>query len=96
MKATRGVIPLLAAIVGTSLLAFSFVNGISAALDGDSNGAGGYVVLFLLGLVLVLSAVVIAIVQLVRRRSRVLAILTIVVCAVPLGIIVYLWVTAQQ
>jgi archaellum biogenesis protein FlaJ (TadC family) len=88
---TRGVIALLAAVVGTFVLAFSFVNGISAALDGDSSGSGGYVALFFLGLALVIAALVFAIVHIVQKRSRILAVLTILVAAVPLGTILFLW-----
>jgi hypothetical protein len=92
---TRGVIGLIGAILGTVLMAFSFVNGISAALDGNSDGAGGFVALFLFGLVLVAAALVLAIVRLVQKRSVVIAVLTILVCAVPLGTIIYLRATAQ-
>lgn len=94
-KPARGGIGLIAALVGTALMAFSFVNGISAALDGDSSGSGGYVALFFLGLALVIAALVFAIVHLVQKRSRILAVLTILVAAVPLGIILFLWLGLQ-
>ncbi len=89
-KPTRGVIGLIAAILGTALMAFSFVNGISAALDGDSDGAGGFVALFLFGGALVLVALVMAIVRLIRGRARVLSVVTIVVAAIPIATIIYL------
>jgi hypothetical protein len=94
-KPTRGVIGLIVAILGTALMAFSFVNGISAALDGSGSGASAFVALFLLGLAMVAAALVLAIVRLVQKRSRVIAVLTILVCALPLGTIVYLWASAQ-
>ncbi len=85
-----GVIGAVAAMVGTVIMAFAFVRGIDAALSGDGNGAGGLVALFLLGLVVVVVALVFAIVRLVQKRGRVLAIITILVAAVPLGTILYL------
>ncbi|MCU1580352.1 MAG: hypothetical protein JWP19_2556 [Rhodoglobus sp.] len=91
----RGVVGVIAALVGAFVLAFSFVNGISAALDGDSSGAGGYVALFFLGLALVIAALVFGIVHLVQKRSRILAVLTILVAAVPLGTILFLWLGLQ-
>jgi glucan phosphoethanolaminetransferase (alkaline phosphatase superfamily) len=94
-KPVRGVIGIVAALVGTFVMAFSFVNGISTALDGDSSGAGGYVALFFLGLALVIAALVFAIVHIVQKRSRILAVLTILVAAVPLGTILVLWLGLQ-
>jgi len=87
---TRGVIGLVAAILGTALVAFSFVNGISSALDGNSDGAGGFVALFLLGAALVLIALALAIIRVIRGHARVLSIITIVVAAIPIGTAIYL------
>jgi len=89
-RRTDGVIGLLLALLGTVLMAFSFVNGISAALDGSSEGAGGYVALFLLGMVLVLVTLVLAIFRLIRGSARVLSLLTVIVAAVPIITILYL------
>ena len=94
-KPVRGVIGIVAALVGTFVMAFSFVNGISTALDGDSSGAGGYVAVFFLGLALVIAALVFAIVHLVQKRSGILAVLTILVAAVPLGTILFIWLGLQ-
>lgn len=93
-RTVRGVLWLVAALAGTVIMAFAFVNGISAALAGDGNGAGGFVALFLLGLLLVLAALVLAIVRLARGRARVLSAITLAVALVPLATIAYLWLTA--
>ena len=42
MKTTRGVIPLIAAIVGVAAMSWAFVTGISAALSGGGSGALPY------------------------------------------------------
>jgi hypothetical protein len=94
-RPVRGVVGVIAALVGTFVMGFSFVNGISAALDGDSSGSGGYVALFFLGLALVIATLVFAIVHLVQKRSRILAVLTILIAAVPLGTILFIWLGLQ-
>ena len=84
MKTTRGVIPLIAAIVGVAALCWAFVTGISAALSGGGSGALGYEIVFIVAAVVVLAALVLAIVNIVKGRSRVLAVVTIVVALVPI------------
>ena len=83
MKTSRGVIPLIAAIVSAVLVPVSFVFGISAALDGSGSGSALFQVLFIVGLLLGLAAIVISIVRLVRGASRGLPIATIVIALLP-------------
>jgi hypothetical protein len=83
MTTQRGVLALLAAIVGAAVMAFSFVYGISAALDGSGSGAGPYPVLFLIGAALVIAALVVSVVRLVRGAPKALPVATIVVALLP-------------
>jgi len=87
---TRGVVGLVLAVVGVVLMSWSFVSGISAALDGSGSGAMPYEILFIAAAALVLAALVIAVVNLVRGRSRVIAVVTIVVAVIPAVAIVAL------
>jgi hypothetical protein len=84
VKTSRGVIPLVAAVVGVAIMAWAFVTGIAAALSGGGSGALPYEIVFIVAAVVVLAALVLAIVTLVKGGSRVLAIVTIVVAALPL------------
>ncbi len=93
---TRALLGLAAAIGGAMLMAWSFVTGIGVALNGGGTGAVGWGFLFFLGLVLVVAALTFGIVGMVRGQSRLLALLTIVVAAIPLVIIVVVWVAAQS
>ena len=95
MATSRGVVPLFAAIVGASLMAWGFVSGISAALDGSGNGAGLWVGVFLLGAALVLAALIIAIVRLVKGGSKPLTWATIVIAALPVAGVVAVAVAAR-
>ena len=79
----RGVIPLVGAIVATVIVPFSFVSGIGAALDGSGSGSTFFQALFIAGLALALSAIVISIVSLVRGAPKLLPILAIVVALLP-------------
>ena len=82
-------IALLLAIVGGAGMAWNFVNGVSAALDSGGNGAGLFVVLFLISAALVLAAIVISIVCLVRGKARGVAGVALVVALLPIiGVIV--------
>ncbi|MFM9876701.1 MAG: hypothetical protein ACKVOG_02465 [Rhodoglobus sp.] len=96
MKTSRGVIPLVAAILGVIALAWAFVTGISAALSGGGNGALPYEIVFIVAGVVVLAALIMAIVNLARGRSRVLAVVTIIVALVPIIAVVLLRVGALQ
>ncbi len=95
MATSRGVIPLVAAIVGASLMAWGFVSGISAALEASGNGAGLWVGVFLLGAALALAALIIAIVRLVKGGSKPLAWATIVIALLPIVGVVVLAIQAR-
>ena len=82
-RPARGVIPLIAAIVAVVLVPVSFVFGISAALSGSGSGSVLFQVLFIVGLLLALAALVIAIVRLARGASKALPIATIIVALLP-------------
>jgi hypothetical protein len=93
---TRGVLGLLAAIVGAGLMTWGFLGGINSALDGSGSGASPvFSVLFFVGALLVLVALVWSIVRLVRGRSRALAALTLVVCLLPVIAVIILRVAAM-
>ena len=89
-----GVVALLLAVLGGAAMAWSFVVGIDAALDGSGSGATPYAVVFLIGAAAVLVALVLAIVGLVRRRARVLSAITLVVALLPIVGVVVLRVAA--
>lgn len=93
-RPTRGVIALILALVSDVMLWVSFSNGISAALDGSGSGAGAWPVVFLVFLVLLLVSGVTAILHLIKRESLVVNIITVVLFAVPVVLIVRLWITA--
>ncbi|MDP3207533.1 MAG: hypothetical protein Q8M65_00145 [Rhodoglobus sp.] len=89
MKTTRGVIPLVAALIGVAALGWSFVTGIAAALSGGGSGALPYEIIFIVALAVVLASAVLAIINLVKKRSMALGVLTLVVVAGPvIGVIV--------
>lgn len=83
-------IALLLAVVGAAGMFWSFVSGVSAALDGSGTGADLYIVLFVVAAVLVLVALVLSIVCLVRGRARGIAGLALVVALVPVVAVVIL------
>lgn len=90
MNARRGIVPLVAVVVGIGLMAWSLATGISAALSGGGSGSLPYQVVFIAAAVLVLGALVIAVINLVRGDSRVLAIITIVVAFLPIiGVVIF-------
>lgn len=82
-------IALILAVVGAAAMAWSFVNGISAALDASGSGATPYIVVFLVAAVLVLAALVIGIVCLARGLARGIALLALLVSLAPIvGVII--------
>lgn len=91
MNISRGVIPLIVAIVAAVLVPVSFLFGISAALAGDGSGAWLFQVLFFVGLALALAAVIIAIVRLLRGAAKPLPIVTIVVGLLPFAGVLVLY-----
>ncbi|HEX7834205.1 MAG TPA: hypothetical protein VF479_01915 [Pseudolysinimonas sp.] len=82
-SAAPAVIAILLAVGAVALMLFSFVNGISAALDGSGDGAGIYVPLFFLGAAVAVAAAVIGIVGLVRRSHRILSSIAILISLIP-------------
>lgn len=83
-------IALLLAALGAVGMSWSFVSGVSAALDASGSGATPYVVMFLVSAALVLAAVVLSIVCLARGLARGIAGLALVVALVPLAAVVIL------
>ncbi len=87
-------IALLLAVIGAAAMAWSFVNGVSAALDASGSGAGPYVVVFLIAAALVLAALVISIVCLARGLARGIAALALIVSLAPVVAVIILRVAA--
>jgi hypothetical protein len=83
-------IALLLAVVGAGGMAWSFVTGITTALDGSGSGATPYVVVFLSAAALVVAALVISIVCLARGLARGIAGLALVVALAPIVVVVLL------
>lgn len=75
-------------VVGTVLMSYAFVNGISAALDSGGSGAAPFIALFIGGGVLALIAIVIGIVGLIRGGHRILSFLALLIGLVPAAVIV--------
>ena len=78
-------------IVGTILMAYGFVNGISAALDGTDGNTGLFVALFIGGGVLALIAIVIGLVGLVRGGHRILSFFSLAIGLVPAVVILLIY-----
>jgi hypothetical protein len=74
---------LLLAIGAIVLMTFSFVNGITAALDGSDGNSQIFIVLFIVGGVLAVIAAVIGIVGLVRGSHRILSAIVVVIALIP-------------
>lgn len=87
-------IALVLALIGTAGMAWSFVNGISAALDAGGSGAGVYVVVFLVAAGLVVAGLVISIVCLARGLARGIAALALLVSLAPIVAVIILRVAA--
>ena len=82
-SAAPAVIAILLAVGAVALMLFSFLNGISAALDGSGNGPGIYVPLFFLGAAVAVVAAIIGIVGLVRGGHRILSSLAVLIALIP-------------
>ncbi|GHF06000.1 hypothetical protein [Pseudolysinimonas yzui] len=87
-------IALLLGVIGTAGMAWSFVNGISAALDSSGSGAGAYVAVFLVAAALVVAGLVISIVCLARGLARGIATLALLVAIVPVVAIIVIRIAA--
>ena len=78
---------ILLGVIGTVLMSYSFVSGITAALNGGGDGAGTFIALFFVGAALALIAIIIGLVGLVRGGHRILSFLSLLVGLVPAVII---------
>jgi len=87
-------VALLLAVIGSAAMAWSFVNGVSAALDAGGSGAGPYVVVFLVAAALVLAGLVISIVCLARGLARGIAAIALLVSVAPIVAVIILRVVA--
>ena len=94
MRTFWGVAPLVAAILGFVTLGWAFITGIGAALDGSGSGALPFEVVFIIAALVLVAAFVTAIVNLVRGRFRVLAVITIVITMLPIVALILLRVAA--
>jgi len=82
-SAVPAVIALVLAIGAVALMYVSFVNGMSAALDGSGGDSTLFVALFLVGAGLAVIAAVIGIVGLVRGGHRILSSLAVLIALIP-------------
>lgn len=85
-----------AAVVGAALMVIGFFVGITSALDGAGNPGGRALalVLFFVGVVLVILAIVLAIVSLVKGK-RLLPLLALVIALSPIALVVVLALAAR-
>ena len=83
----RGLIPLFVAVLGIVLLFWSFVSGISAALDGSGSGSLFWQVLFVLAALCVLGTVVLSIINIVKKRNVIASVGTLFVVFLPLAMV---------
>lgn len=83
------------AVAGAAIQAWSFINGILAALDGGGRGAAPYEFVYFAGTALVLVALVMSIVGIVRRRARGLWVVALVISLLPIAAIIGIAVAAR-
>ncbi|WP_309709212.1 hypothetical protein [Pseudolysinimonas sp.] len=86
---------LILAVLGAAGMAWSFVNGVSAALDASGSGATPYIIVFLIAAILVLAGLVISIVCLARGLARGIAGLALLVSLAPIVAVIILRVAAN-
>ena len=91
---TRGFVALGLAVLGAIFVPVGFITGIDAALNGASNGASVSVAVFFVGLALAAIALILAIVGLVRRGSKVANALALIVALLPAAFILTLRIAA--
>jgi hypothetical protein len=77
------IVGLLVALGAIALMYFSFVNGISAALNGSDGDSALFIALFFVGAGLAVLAAIIGIVGLVRGGHRILSSLTVLFAVIP-------------
>ncbi len=81
----RGIVGLVAAILGAALAFGGFYFVIQDALNGGGNGPTVSLVVVVLGLAFMAIALVLGVASLVTRASKVISIITIVVAVLPLA-----------
>lgn len=86
-----GLIGLFAVILGGILMVVGFLGGIDAALNGSGGGAALYIGIFIVGGLLVVGGLIFGIVCLVKGRTRVLSVVTIVLALLPVIGVIVLW-----
>jgi hypothetical protein len=77
------IIGILLAVGAIALMYFSFVNGISAALNGSEGDNALFIALFLIGAGVAVIAAVIGIVGMIRGGHRFLSAITVLIAVIP-------------
>ncbi|HEU0206403.1 MAG TPA: hypothetical protein VFQ74_06910 [Pseudolysinimonas sp.] len=77
------VLAILLALVGGSLIGYSFLTGITAQLDPKLAHSSLYIALFFVGLGIVIVGIVFALVGIVRRAHRTTAMIALVLSMLP-------------
>jgi len=92
----QGIVALGASIVGAALMLTGFFVGITSALDGAGNPVGRSLglVLFFVGVVLVLLAIVLSIISLVKG-ARLVPVVALVVAFSPIALVIVLAIAAR-
>ena len=94
MTSARSLIPFFVVLAGVALLFWSFVSGIADALSGNSSGNVIWQVIFVLAALIVVATMVLSVINIVKKRSIVIAVATLFVGAIPLVMILVLAVMA--
>jgi hypothetical protein len=82
-SAAPAVIAILLAVGAVALMLFSFVNGVSAALDASNGNSALYIALFFVGAGVAVVAAIIGIVGLIRGGHRILSSIALLIALVP-------------
>jgi hypothetical protein len=77
------VIALLLVILGGIALPVGFFGGILAALNSGGNGPGGYIILFIAGIVAIVIGFIIGLVSLIRGPHRILSAFPVIIPLIP-------------
>ena len=80
-------VAILLGVIGAALMAYSFLTGISVALDGSSGGSSIYIALFFIGVGLAVVGLVFSLVGLARSIHRALSVIGLIVALLP-GLVV--------
>ena len=77
------VIALLLVILGGIALPVGFIGGILAALNSGGNGPGGYIILFIAGIIAIVIGFLIGLVGLIRGPHRILSAFPVIIPLIP-------------